>query len=302
MTFNLDANVGCTVVCGFSPSFNYRDVELTLAASGQAPPTPSNIEAAVVVPFSFEGGGLEGGLTVPKSRIVVPVTIEGVKYTMILDTGASDVTVSAAAYSALVADGRTQISGGTTQTASGSSTSAITRAASMVVGASGGPTVEVTGVIVAHDSSFDSNLESVSTDVGETIDGSLGGTFLHDFFVTVDYTSQTISFARYTDTSFNLDAAEHIGLTLGTDAAGDYGVASVSGSAVALGIEEGDIIVRIENEELSTLTTLEIATLPFGAVGSTRAVTFGAAANNANMTIDVPVDETLPLPSADAGM
>jgi len=290
-TFSLDGNIGCTVVCGFTPSFNYRDVTVTLGGA----PAPSGLEPAVTVPFSFKGGGTEEGLAVPRSRIVVAVSVEGNMYSMILDTGASDVTLSGGAFAALTSDGRTQVSGGTAETASGSSTSSITRAASIILGG-----VEVDNLVVAHDTSFDTNLATVSSDVGSTIDGSLGGTFLHEFYVTVDYTSQTVSFARYSDTSFVIDAGEHIGITLGTEQVGtvtEYGVAAASGDAAAIGVAEGDVIVAIDGQQLSSLSSLQVATLVFGAVGTTKSVTFGAATNLSGMTVSIPVEENLPLPA-----
>ena len=108
-------------------------------------------------------------------------------FTMIVDSGASTVILSDAAYSAITADGRVMIDGGMTQTTSGTSDSSITRVASIVVGGA-----EVDNAVITHDTSFDSNLDEVSGDVGQTIDGSLGGTFLHNFFVTVDYPNEKL--------------------------------------------------------------------------------------------------------------
>jgi hypothetical protein len=291
-SFSLSANIGCSVVCAYAPAFNYRDVTLTLGATSP----PAGLEAAVSVPFTFEGGGTVDGVAVPKSRIVVPVEVEGKGYSMIVDTGASVVTLSASAYAVLTADGRAQIQGGMAETVSGSSSASITRAASITLGG-----VEVTGVVVSHDSSFDANLASVGTDVGHTIDGSLGGTFLREFYVTVDYATQTLTFARYTDTSFALDAGEHIGIDLAIDQLGRYVVGSTTGMASTLNISDGDVIASIDGQDLVSLTSLEVGTLIFGEAGTSKQVTFGASARLTGMTIAVPVEETLPLPGNSGG-
>ncbi len=285
-TFRLAGNIGCSVVCDFAPAFNYRDVTLTL---GNTTP-PDGLGTPVTVPFSFEGGGTEDGVEVPRSRIVVTVSVEGTDYPMIVDTGATDVTLSQAAFTSLTSDGRAQISGGTAETTSGVSTSSITRAASVAVG---GAVVE--SLIVAHDSSFDTNLAAVSTDVGETVDGSLGGSFLHDFYVVIDYAAQTITLTPYTDLGFILDAGEHIGITLGASA-GTYVVADASADATAAGVQVGDEVVSIDGQVLTEVTSLEAETLLYGKVGSTKEVTFAAAQQLAGMTIPLMVEETLPLP------
>jgi hypothetical protein len=231
----------------------------------------------------------------PASRVVVTVSVEGKDYAMIVDTGATDVTLSAAAYSALTADGRVQISGDV-ETTTGSSTSSLTRAAKVTVGG-----VEVDDLVVAHDTSFDDHLASVSMDAGKTIDGSLGGTFLRDFYVTVDYPNRTLGFARYTDTSFLLDQAELIGITLGIDETNDYVVNGATGDAAKKGVTVGDVILAIDGTTLTAVSEIQVEALLYGKVGSTRLVKFGTAATLSNMTVPILVDETLPLPTGDAG-
>lgn len=284
--FQIDGNVGCTVLCGLVPSLNYRDVTFTLGGTA----APSGLMAPVSVPFSLEGGGTESGVVLPKSRIVVDVSIEGTTHSMILDTGASSVTVSQSVYATLTADGRTQISGGQSTTTSGMSATELTRVSSIVLGGA-----EVDGVVVAHDASFDMNLAAVSSDVGHTIEGSLGGTFLHDFYVTIDYAQQTLTFARYTDVSFALDFAQRIGITLGIEPDGSYGVASATGDAASKGVQTGDFITGIDGQVLTSLDELQVSTLLFGPVGSTRLVTFGQAATLAGMKVPILVEENLPL-------
>jgi hypothetical protein len=287
--FPIGANVGCTAVCAYVAAFDYRGASFFLGSSAPTPPT--GLEPETTMGFSFLGGETLDGVAIPRSRIVVTVSLEGTHYNMILDSGASIVTVSQAAFTALTADGRAQLMGGDVETTSGTSTSSLTRAASIAVGS-----VEVDSVVVAHDTSFDTNLAAISMDAGETIDGSLGGDFLHDFYVTVDYPSTTLHFARYSDLSFAIDEAEQIGISL-NQGGSDYFVGAVSTDAAAQGITVGDQVVAIEGIALSGLTVSQ-ATLPlYGPVGSTKSVQFGTAAQVANQTLQMVVEELLPLPS-----
>jgi hypothetical protein len=285
--FTLHGNLGCSVLCGQVASFDYRAVSFVLGGSSP----PSDVAAPVSIDFALSGGGTTDGIVLPPSRLVVPVTIEGATLMMIVDTGATDITISASAYGAIVADGRTQIDGGMSQTTSGTSDSSITRVASAIVGG-----VKVDRPVVAHDSSFDANLADVSSDVGTTIDGSLGGTFLRNFFVTVDYPSQTMDLAAYPDLSFTIDQGEMVGVLLAIDTTGAYRVSQVSATAAALGVTVGDTVTAIDGQDLSTVSHLQIATFLYGHMGATKTFSFSTAASLSNQNIAVPVEEMLPLP------
>jgi len=287
--FPLHANLGCTAICKFVATFNYRDVAFGLAPAAPAP--PAGLEPEIVLAFSFEGGSEVGGVNVPKSRIVVPVTIEGTKYTMMLDTGASYVTVTQAAFTAITQDGRPTANGGTAETTEGTSTTTVARVSSVVVGGTGG--AEVQSVVIAHDTSFDMNLEEVSTDTGQQIDGSLGGTFLHDFYVTVDYATAKVHFARYSDTSFAIDPAEQIGIALAQQGS-NYVVAAADQAAAALGVTSGDVVTSIDGQLITGLPVAQASVLLFGKVGSTKMVAFGAAAHLGYQSVSLTVEELLP--------
>jgi hypothetical protein len=285
--------LGCTVICGSVVSFNYRDVVFTIGN----PVTPSGLMPATTFGFSFKGGetlqSCGTNVTVPRSRVVVSVEIEGSPHTMVVDTGASAVTVDASVYAALTADGRAQFTGGMVMTTSGSSAAAFTRAKSISVGG-----VEVDGVVVSHDPSFDTNLADVSMDAQETIEGSLGGTFLDNFYVTIDYPNSELHLARYADTSFIIDPAENLGFALELTSAGGFLVDKVfSGTdAATKGVSAGDTILAIDGVELASQTLSQAAILASGKVGTTKSVQFGAAAKLANKTVSIIVGNLLPLP------
>ncbi|MGH7280092.1 MAG: PDZ domain-containing protein, partial [Polyangiaceae bacterium] len=203
------------------------------------------------------------------------------------------VAVSAAAFAALTADGRKQLTAGGVQTTSGTSVASYARAKTISVGAA-----QASGVVVLHDDSFDGNLATITGETGETIDGSLGGTFLEHFDLTIDYPGKKLHLAPYQDTSFIVDPAELVGFALGTSVSTGYAVASVfSGSdAEAKGVAAGDIVTAVDGQSIASLSTSQIAVLMGGPVGSTKSVTFGAAKSLANQSVDIKVEELLPLP------
>jgi hypothetical protein len=287
--FPLTANVGCTGICSFVAAFDYKAAVFALGAT--APALPAGLEPEITLPFMFEGGSVLDGVTVPRSRVVVQVSLEGTMYSMIVDTGASLMTVSQAAFTALTADGRTQLMTSGIETTSGTSTASVTRAASVAVG---GATVD--SVVISHDTSFDTNLAAISTDVGHTIDGSLGGTFLHDFVVVIDYPSTTLHLSRYTDLDFAIDEGEAIGIAL-DEQGGTYSVSAASPKAAGQGIAMGDVVTSIDGVQLGGLAIAQANVLLYGKVGATKSVSFGEATNVANQTLTLTVEEFLPLPA-----
>jgi len=292
-TVPLGGLLGCTVLCSSVVSFNYRDTLFTIGSSA----APSGLLPETRLAFQLLGGGTTqaGGvpLTVPKSRIVVSVDIEGERHMMIVDTGASDVVVDQALYAAITKDGRAQVSGGTVDTTSGMSSASITRVKTLSLGGA-----QAKGVVVAHDASFDTNLADVSTDAGQTIEGSLGGTFLENYYVTIDYPAREIHLAAYEDKSFIVDPAEIIGVAIAGGTGDGYPIGKVfpGTDASDKGVQVGDIMVAIDGQTLSALSVSEVTVLLAGKVGSTKSVQFGSAQTLANQTVSIKVDELLPLP------
>ena len=285
--------LGCTVICGSVISFDYRDAVFTIGD----PVAPSGLMPETVLPFSFKGGetvqSCGSTVTVPRSRVVVTVEIEGAAHTMIVDTGASALTVDANIYAELTQDGRAQLTGGMVMTTSGSTSASFTRAKSVSVGG-----VEAQDIVVSHDPSFDMNLADVSTDAGVTIEGSLGGTFLNEFYVTIDYPNEKLHFARYADTSFIVDPADNLGFYPEATGDGGYTVARVfpGTDAANKGVSVGDTLLAIDGIALASQTLSQTVVLLSGKVGSTKSVEFGAAAKLGNMTVPITVANLLPLP------
>jgi hypothetical protein len=231
-------------------------------------------------------------ISLPKSRIIVSVSIEGTAHTMLVDTGASDVTVRSSVFSSLTHDGRATLGAGTVETVNGTSHATMTRARTMALGP-----VALDGVIVLGDPATDSLFDTVGQEVSRTVDGSLGGSFLNHFYLTVDYAQQTLALAPYSDTSFVIDPAERLGLTVGRAPDHTYHVtAVVSGSDAAnKGVSVGDTVVTIDGTDLSGASVSEIIALVSGPVGTSKMVTFGPARTLAGQTVSIQISELLPL-------
>lgn len=292
---SLGGLLGCTVLCSHTISFDYREAVFSLEGAS----APSGVGPAVSLDFAFEGGGLATAsdgtvVTEPRSRMVLNVDIEGTVHRMLLDTGASALTVSQSVFDEITKDGRKTLTIGKIDTTLGASVPSYTRVKTVSVGGA-----RVDSVVVAHDSQFDGILTTVSKEVGQTIDGSLGGTFLEHFFLTIDYAAKVAHVAPYTDTSFIVDLAQNVGLALG-GAPGPDGVtvgAVLAGSdAESKGVSVGDLIVSIDDTKTAPLTVSQAAILLAGKVGSTKSVTFGSAKHLAHETVSLIVRDALPLP------
>jgi PDZ domain/Aspartyl protease len=283
--------LGCTVLCKSVVAFNYRDVAFTIGRQ-EAPP---DLLSETKIPFVLEGGGTNqiGGATVttPPSRIVVSVDVEGVAHRMIVDTGASLVTVDKALFASITKDGRPELAGGMACTPSGPSVTTAARVLTLGVAEA-----LVHDVVVAHDTAFDETLALISEDAGETIEGSLGGTFLDQFYVTIDYPAGELHLAPYADTSFVVDPAQLMGFALEARPGGGYVVSNVvlGTDAASKGVHVGDEVLAIDGQKLAPLSTTEATVLLFGKVGATKKVQFGTAAKLDHMTVAIAVNEFLP--------
>jgi hypothetical protein len=286
--------LGCTIVCKQKASFDYVSGKVFLGGgvpSAAVGPTQK-------LPFSFEGGETVSqsgqSVTIPRSRVVVSVTIEGVAHPMIVDTGASSVTIRSTAFAEIVKDGRPTLKGPTIETTEGTSNSIITRVATMSVGP-----VESKDVILVGDAATDMFFDAVAKEVGHPIDGSLGGSFLGRHFVTVDYPNETLELAAYDDPSFMVDLGTSIGFLLGNDGPLLVVQSVDPGSEAATkGVSIGDTVKAIDGKDLTKLIPSQIVELLSGRPGLAREVSFGTAKSSAigDKTVTLHVVDLLALP------
>jgi hypothetical protein len=286
--------LGCSVVCQSRVSFNYRDVAWTVGPSSP----PPGIQAGHVMPFTLMGGGTvqaaNANVTLPKSRVVLSVQIEGAPHTMVVDTGSTYLTLRSTIFDSMTSDGRAILSDGPINTAQGPLSGALSRVRSVVLGDD--DRVEADGVVVAGDQTVDPFFDEVQHETGQPIDGSLGGSFLHEFYVTIDYANETLALARYSDDSFAIDAAQRLGVALGSFE-GTYVIASVipGTDAADRGVRVGDVVEAIDGVRLATLTESEIVARLSGPPGTAKSVQFGAAQLLGGQTVSLKTSELLPL-------
>jgi aspartyl protease/PDZ domain-containing protein len=258
------------------------------------------------VAFTLAGGGREivdmtssATIDVPATRIPITVDIEGVSHPFILDTGASEVTVRESVYAALTADGRPQLSGLPIGTAAGARTATVTRARTITVG---GQTVVNAPVMTIGDQLID----GLETELGRPMDGLLGGSYLREFLVTVDYPHGSLQLQRYAPPAVIQDEFKRVGFELGTGSgAHAYAVAVVypGTDAEAKGIHMGDVILSVDGQDLDNLDPISADEALDGMAGTTKQIGLGATAvpSLANTTIAVRVDDLIPVPQVSTG-
>jgi hypothetical protein len=249
------------------------------------------------VAFNLEGGGrgtFDGEvITFPATRIPLTVDIEGTSYPFILDTGASETAVRTSVYDTIRADGRGQITGLPIGTVAGNTTASVTRVRTITVG-------DATVTNAALMTIGDTILDGIQREIGHPLDGLLGGNFLREFMVTVDYPRGTLHLQRYT-TVVTVDEFKRIGVELAVGiGAHRYVVGTVYAGtdAMAKQLSVGDEIVTIDGQALDALDAVTADGLLNGSVGASRAVGLGnaRAAGLTNATVAVRVDDLIPAP------
>jgi len=268
-----------------------------------------------VVPFTLKGGGHspvtlgtdgQGNpinspvVNIPPTRIPVTVTIDGTDYPFIVDTGATEVSLRSTVFDQLVSDGRAQlVSGIAIMTIAGASNASLTRAKTMTVGDSTAFNVPVMTIMSTP---ADQLLNGISNELGTRIDGLLGGSFLRNFLVSIDYPNGQLHLQPYVTPPIP-DEFRRVGITIGLDATGtNFVVSSVypNTDAAAKNIKVNDQVVSIDGTSLVSVGYVADADqLLAGTPGTSKMITFGKKTNDpslANMSVSVLVDDLIPNP------
>lgn len=284
--------LGGSLLCQFAVVLDYRGGEVRLSA---APPTDlGDVQVpGVTVPFRLEGGGrgVLGGTTFayPATRVSVAALVDGKPRTLILDSGASWMVVRHALWGELAADGRPTLTGVPILSAEGVVAGQLTRAR----------TVSVAGETVADPPVLDVGdelLDAFAAEVGHPVDGLLGGAWLRQFAVTIDYPSGALWLARYRTTPhIDPDELHQLGFVLEA-AAPDAGQRWVirhvypGTSAAQAGLVDGDPLVSVGGVALDALAYEDAEKLLHGAVGEAREVVTSKG------SVMVKIDDLLPPP------
>ena len=248
-------------------------------------------------------GGLSGQLqqlpsmpavSAPATRVPVTVTVEGTDYPFILDTGASEVSVLGSLFDALTADGRATLTNFPIATAAGDTQASVTRTSSISVGDQ-----VVSGAPVLATPDIDDLLSEIGQEMGTEVDGLLGGTFLRNFLVTVDYPAGQLHLQRYNVQAWSDEFKRvGIGLTQTFGAAHRYAVGAVYAGtdAAAQGIAFGSQVVSIDGTPLDGLDPFAADQLLDGAVGTGKVLVIVPPGSSAFVTVQVLVDDLIPSP------
>jgi len=291
--------LGGNVMRQFSVQLDYAD---PLNAFRLGTPPMDSSPPGVALPgttfaFTLEGGGrgqLQGEtVTIVPTRIPVTVDIDGVSRPFILDTGASETSVRSTVYAAIIADGRPELHGLPISTVSGPTMASVTRARTMTVA---GQSIANAAVMTIGDQILD----SIQQEVKHPIDGLLGGNYLREFLVTIDYPLGSMRLQRY-DTPPVADEFKRIGIELGAGSGSHsfvVGVVYSDTDAELKQLNPGDELIAIDGQSLDGLDSLAADALLTGTVGTTRQVQLGttSAGGLANTTIGVLVEDLIPPP------
>jgi hypothetical protein len=258
--------------------------------------------SSVTLGTDSQGNAIDSpGVNIPPTRIPVTVTLDGVDHPFIVDTGATEVSLRSTVYAQLVSDGRAQlVSGIAIMTIAGASNASLTRAKTITLG---GETVMDAPVMTIMSTPADQLLDGISNELGgPPIDGLLGGSFLRNFLVTIDYPNGQLHLQPYLTPPIP-DEFRRVGITIGLDATGrNFVVSSVypNSDAAAKNIMVGDQIVAIDGTSLISVGYVANADqLLDGTPDTSKTITFGSKTGDpslANTMLSVKVDDLIPNP------
>src|SRR4029078_6266037 len=141
------------------------------------------------------------------TRIPIQVEIDGTTHPFVLDTGASETTVRASVFTTITGDGRPQLSGLPIMTVMGSSSASATRVTTLTAADQTGDHAVVIKI-------GDTLIDGLAMEVKHPVDGLLGGNFLRNFLVTIDYPGGVLHLQRYTTPPI-ADEFQRVGIELG---------------------------------------------------------------------------------------
>ena len=288
----IDGLFGANILRQFVVSFDYQAPSVTLGPR----PLPSYVDAnGEQVAFALEGGGrgtIQGSTTVldvPATRIALDVTVDGAVRHFVVDTGASYILMRPSIFTGLIADGRKTLTV-SDETVTGTAQGQIARTR----------TVSVGGVLlegVPLQTVPETFIDGLQTEVGHSLDGLLGGSFLREFLVQIDYPARNITFHRYTTEDTRGDEFNRVGITLassGTSYSVSKTLAGTDAAAKAPAGFVGATVLSIDKIPLAGNDDDQVDRMLRGNVGDTREITY--ASGGTTKTLTLRVDDVLALP------
>jgi hypothetical protein len=302
--------LGGNVMRDFSIQLDYAAPMMTGFCLGCTSGARDDVESpGTAIPFKLRGGGtgpvpltstVQPTVTIPSTRVPVTVDIDGTSHPFILDTGASEVSVRTSVFDALVADGRAKLMGFPITTVMGDSGASVTRAQSVTVG--GEAVTDVPIMTIPGDDLLDGISKELDSSGHTQIDGLLGGSFLRNFLVTVDYPKGQLHLQRYATQTWR-DEFKRIGIGLAqtpnnSKHAYAVGVIYPDTDAEQKGLRFGNEVWSIDGMSLDGLDPIAADALLDGTAGTTKTLEIATSDNATSpVTLDVMVDDLIPSPS-----
>jgi Aspartyl protease len=284
--YDVTGVLGGNVLRSFVVGFDYQAPRVVLGPST----VPTDAQAsAITVGLDVEGGGtgtIAGGngqvVDVPPTRLVLQATVEGTARTLIVDTGSSYTLLRQSLFATMVSDGRSQISL-TVSTATGAAQGSVARTHTLSVGAaqaSGSPVGSVP----------DDEVDDLATEIGGSVDGMLGGSFLRAFYTTVDYGGQQLSLYPFVTADPLADEFDRVGVFLAENGDGYVVAQAVEPSEEGL---VGEVLVDVDGTPVAGLDPDQADRLLRGAPGTSHTLHLQTAGGIEAQTL--PVQDVLPL-------
>lgn len=252
--------------------------------------------------FALRGGGtgpvplgnnVQPTVMIPPTRIPVTVDIEGVPHLFILDTGASEVSIRTSVFTALTSDGRPVLSDFPITTVTGDSGASVARAKQLTV--AGEVVTDVPVMTIPGDALLNGIGQELDRSGKTQLDGLLGGSFLRNFLVTIDYPNGQLHLQRYTTQTWQ-DEFKRVGIELGPGSQHSYGVAVVYAGtdAAQKGIPVRDDVWSIDGMPLDGMDAIQADALLNGTPGTTKTLAISNPGAPKATTVQVLVDDLIP--------
>ncbi len=235
----------------FRLGLDYRAREAVVSeAAGAEPPVSSETADPVTLAVEIEGGGtvptVVGPVTAGPTRVLLPVTVEGVPATAVLDTGAS-LTVLGRDLLGQLPPARPRLCCDLVATAYGREKTELTRLRELRLGAA---VLQNVPAMITSESTF---LRPLSEEVGSKVGLLIGGSALRHFAVTVDYPRRRVVLRRFLRQD-HLPADEYVapGLSLcPARSGGGFSVlAPYEGTDAAQKVKSGERLIAVEGKSV----------------------------------------------------
>lgn len=211
--------------------------------------------------------------------------------TVVVDTGTSSAVISQSLFEALGAheDGRTVLRGSQAISSFGDIDSPIVRIRSLRLGR--GKAARYVWATVLPDLLF----FALSLQAGAPVDAIVGGAFLREFLVAVDYPAAQLRLARYRDLTPLAGEFDKVGVELiQRDGAFEVFTVFEGSDAATRGIARGDRLERVDGAEVASLSLAEVNAKLKGEPGTSVMLTLGSSTRG-GYSVEVRREALLPL-------